>query len=309
MLDCIKVCITNVDTLYFAGMKLPEFFTTFTQTCTSLSGYASQMKQRGTYLLGYFFVVVSILLLVGSTIFASRVVPQVVVDSQKTASEFIENYPQDLTFTWDGATLQSTHTNFPIFFPSMFQDSTKYGFPSRLAFVTNSELRESVENSSSYLFIITPTKLQIQETAESWSEFSLTSILTDTPYTLTKDSAKNWTEAAVTFLQSNQGKSIVLVSAILALFQLIVTIIGLLWKSFLIYLFSTVLGAKRPYAQSLKLTILLLVPAIAIQVIGDLIYPEVTFDFVNLTFWLLFIFLVWRGPLQKVYLPEKTTQK
>ncbi len=309
MPDCIKVCITNVDTVYFRGMQLPSPLTTLIKTCSSLKNYASEVERKTSYLLKYFLLFTTLTIFISTTIFVQRLVPQLVKDANTASEELLVNYPTELVFTWDGTTLTSTHPEVSVNYPSLFTDPNEMGLPQSLAIITMASTKEEVTNSQNYLFVITPTTLHMQEAQDSWSEFALTTLLPANPITATKETVAQWLTNLNTQLSVNQTALSVGLVVAFGLMQLLFTFLGLLWKSLLVFLFSRLFGVKAQFIQTFKLSILLLVPALVIQMVGDILYPTLVFDFTNLTFWLLYMLLVWQGPLEKVLPSLKTSKK
>lgn len=309
MPDCIKVCITNVDTVYFRGMQLPSPLTTLIKTCSSLKNYASEVERKTSYLLKYFLLFTTLTIFISTTIFVQRLVPQLVKDANTASEEFLVNYPTELVFTWDGTTLTSTHPVVPINYPSLFTDPNEMGLPQSLAIITMAATKEEVTNSQNYLFVITPTTLHMQEASNSWSEFSLTTLLPTNTITATKETVTQWLTNFNSQLSVNQTALSAGLVVAFGLMQLLFTFLGLLWKSLLVFLFSRLFGVKAQFIQTFKLSILLLVPALVIQMLGDILYPTLVFDFTNLTFWLLYMLLVWKGPLETVLPTLKTSKK
>lgn len=289
-------------------MKLPAIITTLVKTVTSLKNYGEEVEQRTSYLVWYFLLFAFSISLLSSSLFVKELVPQFTKDSEAITHELLTHYPPDLVFSWDGTTLTSSHSELTVHFPSLLGDSTEYGLPQTLAKITSSETRDSVENAQTYLAIITPTKLHLQEATATWSEFSLNSLLPAEPQTVTKQTVETWLATSQVQLQSN--KSIISGALVFTftLLQLLFTTIGLVWKSVLVYLFSRLFGVKTKFIYTFRLSILMLVPALLVQLIGNAVYPNVTFDFTNLTFWLVYMLLIWTGPLEKVLPTEKATK-
>jgi hypothetical protein len=261
------------------------------------------------------FIIVSLMFL--SSIWSSKIlvhdIPRLQTQTNQAIHEFTNHYPSEVVINWTGQELLLTpQQTYPINYPS-FIDYEELELPPRLAYyvpdvLAASELSNTLEYDA--FFVLTPTKLFIQNRADDWSELPWAEFPQFTQaFSFTKD------QLIGTLTQQGsdprQWQTVAWLGVVISpLVVLASTLLSGVTQLVLAYLVVVKLyNQSLPFKALARLAIPLSVVAMMMQLIGELIYGTVPFPLFTTTFWIVLFLVVRSLPARKRYQQPKNASE
>lgn len=201
--------------------------------------------------------------------------------------ELQTHYPDDLVLTWDGSTLQSTHPELPVYYPTPLKEALKLTKTNPYLAYFNASSSTTPRTDAD--FLVSSTEVLIPNSDGEITEVPIIDILGTTHYTITpsviSEIKEYWNTNKNAYLLGVQlGLPIVLY---IALF--LQRIIMLALESLLFYLFKKIQGGNWTYGTAIKYALHIFVPAEIVGFAAQYLYPNASFSFFSLTVWIYFI--------------------
>lgn len=249
-----------------------------------------------------FILVITLLGFIQASQFVAQNTQSSLTILEKVQTDFVQNYPEDLKFTWKDNTLSyqfESVTENPDFFSvpfSTYLPIPRSSLPENFAYITNLETTPEKQNTSTqaYIFFITPTKIFVAETVSSntWAEYALSTVFENvTSFTLDKQIVATVAANILAGIQENTPLLQFFVVTLLT----VVFFLGKVWflcvETLLMFLFLKLSSITLTVKQTISLSIHILLTTAALATFAELIYQNVTFPLHTLSFWVVLFYI------------------
>ena len=266
----------------------------------NLNYYLELVSGSTKKIFSHFFWLVGIISLILGIILAAQSAPKLYSLEQNLSSDVIKNFPSQLIINWDGTSLNIAPEEtapYEINWPSSIADKT---LPSLLA-VFDQNLRSPEETikqigNKSSLFLINRTNLWVlSQSSNSWSEpVPLNLILKPEYFPAQVVNQKNLPELVTQFHQNFKkvvqfGLILFPVTNVLA-YWLSGLIFSLTEASF-IWIIGKIIKWPVSWVQIFKLNLLIVPVGLSLEIIANLLYPELEWSFFHITYWIIFVLI------------------
>jgi len=286
-------------------MSSAKYIHTVLEPFTSVEYYKKASNKSVILSILLFILVITVLgFIQGSKLIAQYTQPTVSA-LENIQADVVQNYPEDLTFTWKNNTLSFQYEssdespNFISVPLSSHLELPYNSIPHNFAFITNTETTPANEDISSqaYLFFITPTKIFVAESisSNSWTEYSLSTLFeNESSFTLDKTIVASAAQNILTAIQDN----IILFQVIVVLFLTVSFFISKVWflciETLLMFLFLKLSNITLTVKQTISLSIHILLTTATVATLAELIYKNVTFPLHTVSFWVVLFYITYQ---------------
>jgi|GEM_PF-6430189 len=274
----------------------------FLQLYFNLNYYHELVSGPIRKILKQFFWLVGIISVVYGSFLAVQTAPKLFELEKSISSDIQTNFPDQLIINWDGANLNlntPSEVPFNIGWPAAFQDKT---LPKFLASYDQNLATPSAEtNKPESLLLLSQTQLWIfNQSTETWSEsMPLNQVFKSKYFPAANISKQNLAEKIGQI--SQKFKTFVQVG--LGFFP-IFTVLGY-WLSGLVFslteatfiwLVGKIIQWPATWVQIFKLNLLIVPIGLSLEIIAGLLYPDLSWSFFHLTYWIIFVLVSLRQP-------------
>lgn len=214
-----------------------------------------------------------------------QVLPQYKNGVAEILQETEKHFPSDLTLTWSGTELNTSHQPLVVAFPQAAPQSVKE-MADYLVVVTSENTPTPSQTS---LFITSPTTIYTLNQGTLDSVGSLQDILGNESFEVTKDNLQLYTEKIQNVSNDVLTATGYLFPIGMVFFLSITSLYILLIDTLIIFLFIKIQRIALSYHQLLQLGLALLVPAQIIELVTKLAQLDTQVSMLSLSFWILFI--------------------
>lgn len=274
---------------------LKNLFGSFTSPATYQQFMAGPTRRA----LGHFALSMLLISALQGFVLVRQWYPQLVSGLQENADALMAAYPADLTISWDGQQLTTDPAKYHLLVmdPSLlplFQETP--GATSETLVYMNADVttQEALEAMTSYRAsaVVDQHSLFYTTPETGLNEEALGEYLGDRHFELKREMLPVLRNTAVEGVSRFQPTALWLGPLLLALFVLIAQFFTSLVFATLLFLPAKLLGAVESWAQSWRLTLVLLVVVQLITVLTGWLYPATTFPVHTAAFWLLAAFIL-----------------
>lgn len=252
-------------------------------------------------------IVFSFYLLLGiplAILFSVRYLQPAEIQTIDAADQLIQNFPEDLEFTWNGSQLSSNASEpLVVNYPENFEKPTR--LPEQLAIIDTSTNDAPPENTPALLYI-NQESIFANSTQGNWSKNDLTPMIGDDPQTLNKQTAKDWQPQIEESIRSFFRVLPFFAYLMFSLGMFAMRLIMIAIDSIIVQFLFTIMGKKLPYKKAFQLSLHLLIPVEILYQLSTIFYPQLDIPMINLAYWSLIALLLWHlRNLHVVKLEEK----
>jgi hypothetical protein len=278
---------------------LYSFFYTLYFSSTAVKKYSTLLKHSGKYILAYFFFWLICFTGVATLQFIYFQAPQYISVVTDSIKELQSSYPADLVLTWDGKTLQSSKEPIIVSYPSAIVPD-KLQIPPHLAYISSQTTFEQIPEVERYLFVVSPTELKVQDAAGNWNTHAVNTLLpNDSTITITHEGITQSSLLAIQAITDRATSIQIAMGGIYFIWLVFTIVLTTIFRSIPVFILLKIADSKTTIQKSLKLTALLVTPAIGVQTLAQFLYPNLEYSLDSLAFWLFFMAYFWFSGDQK----------
>lgn len=288
-------------------MFIKNYFENLANCITNLNYYSDVLKKP--FLQSFIFFLVSITLL--SFVKAAQTslieLPKAKLIVEQTIEEIRENYPEDLTFSWNGSSLIQNRNQLIIDYPQNL-NLEDYQLPEKLAVFNSQTLSPEdffSDNTNMSLLYFTNSNMFINSNnGKEWTEYPLDIALNGVAYfEINNNNLSSTLERIHQSIAQNYNKVQLSLSALTSFFFIISAFWFVFIESILVYLIMKLYKLNLEFKQVLILSLNISVPTYILTTIAGLIYPTSNFPLRTISFWviLLLVLLTIKGNKESIF--------
>lgn len=279
-------------------MKINSILNKIKQPFINVEYYKESINKSFLSSFGILSTVILIMAFLSGSKFTRNEVPKFIETSTNTVSEFSDNYPEDLTFNWNGQKLMSNTEEISVPWPSSFTDESKKiaGFPDQFLYFSNSNQAPSQLNISTNEYMIVVNSSNLYHINDSnpaeWTEQPLETVLQlDATQNINKDSVTFFSNQTLNFINSNVNQIKIVFFTAFSLLFYFSKFWFLVIESILVVLLFKLYALKLTTKQTILLTTHVMIPTVVLNTVAELLYENINFPLQTLTFWILVMFI------------------
>jgi hypothetical protein len=282
-------------------MNINSTFNTIKQPFINVDFYKESIHKSFFKSFAILSIIIIAMSFLSSYKFVSNTVPSFIDNTTNTASELSNNYPDDLTFNWNGQKLLSNAENISVPWPSFFRSESKelVEFPNDfLYFHSSNQTPSDLDiNLNDFLFVLNSSNIYYKNNSESsqWTEKSLEKLMPpESTFSLNKDSVVFLSNQTLDFISSNTSQIKIVFFAVSSILFYFGNLWFLVIESLLTLLLVKLYSLKLSVKQTFLLTVHIMVPTILLNTVAEMLYGTISFPLQTLTFWILLMFIIFQ---------------
>jgi hypothetical protein len=283
--------------MVFAMQTIKRFFSDWWNVLTLPSWYSEAMHSSGIKVFFFTLTVLVLLTLLKLPQLYLRDFPAWRQRLETTVVESTAYYPDDLSLTWNGSTLEITPNKQTIIsFPSWWTEAfppttTRLRKPTHLAII-QPETASSTEKST--WFLLSEESLSVNnwmgtEDRAPWSEL----LAELPPTTINAETFKKTAPSFTELFDAMVGNLWPIIALGLFLSTLLFFGINILWESLFFYVLFRLSGTNMSYGNVFKFTTFLFLAAATIKTVATWLYPNLDPIWETVTVWAYFFVVVY----------------